>query len=389
MHTLKSAARTVLVLAAALLIPVMASAAPASAAAWQIVASPNSSGNDGFAAVASFSPSNVWAVGQAYSLSSSSATLTEQYNGSSWQIVPSPNPSGGRYNSLSSVAGTSASDIWSVGYDLSSRGHTHPLTEHYNGSAWSIVAAPQVAVMDGLAGVAPVSATNVWAVGGGNTGTGVTPPLVEHYDGTSWSVVPTSLTTAGWLNAVTAISASNVWAVGNIPGAGALTHTGLAMHYDGTSWTQSALPAPAPNADWELSGVSATSAGDVWAVGYASSAGGSVQHAIVEHFNGTSWSVTEAPDAVGFPLNGFSGVVAVSPTNVWAIGSSSVGNGSSVPLVEHFDGTSWSVQPAPSKAGSTVSLDAITSTSTGQLWAVGASYPPGSTSSQTLTARYS
>jgi hypothetical protein len=109
----------------------------------------------------------------------------------------------------------------------------------------------------------------------------------------------------------------------------------------------------------------------------------------VEHFNGTSWSVTDAPDPAGSPLNGFTGVTAISPANVWAIGSSSPGNGTSTPLVEHFDGTRWTVQPAPSKTGSSLRLAGITSTSTGQLWAVGGSYATGSTNSQTLTARYS
>jgi hypothetical protein len=99
--------------------------------------------------------------------------------------------------------------------------------------------------------------------------------------------------------------------------------------------------------------------------------------------------VAGTPDQAGFPLNEFTGVAAVSPANVWAIGSSSPGNGTSTALVEHFDGTSWTVQPAPSKTGSTVSLFGITSTSAGQLWAVGGSSATGSTSSQTFTALYS
>ena len=83
------------------------------------------------------------------------------------------------------------------------------------------------------------------------------------------------------------------------------------------------------------------------------------------------------------------GVAAVSPTNVWAIGSSSPGKATSTPLVEHFDGTSWTVQPAPGTAGHSLSLAGLASTSAGQLWTVGGSYAAGSTNSQTLTARYS
>ena len=40
-------------------------------------------------------------------------------------------------------------------------------------------------------------------------------------------------------------------------------------------------------------------------------------------------------------------------------------------------------------AGRSISLAGLTSTSAGQLWAVGGSYATGSTNSQTLTARYS
>ena len=47
------------------------------------------------------------------------------------------------------------------------------------------------------------------------------------------------------------------------------------------------------------------------------------------------------------------------------------------------------MQPAPGKTGSSLSLAGITSTSTGQLWAVGGSYATGSTNSQTVTARFS
>jgi hypothetical protein len=370
--------------AAAMAVPVMAGVAPAYAAAWQIVASPNSTSNDTLAGVTAFSPSNVWAVGYPTNLSTVQGTLIEHYNGSSWSIVPSPNPAGGRYDDLSSVAGTSVSDIWSVGFYQSSRAHTHPLAEHYNGSSWSLVAAPQPAQMDGFADVAPVTTTNVWAVGGGNTGTGITPPLVEHYDGSAWTVVPTSLTGPGWLNSVTATSANNIWAVGNIPSAGALSHTGLVMHYDGTSWTQVTIPAPTLNGDWQLTDVTATSASDVWAAGWAASSGDTVRQAIVEHYNGTSWSVTNIP-----PLSSgdsFNAVAAISPSNVWAIGDTSV-NGQNAVLVEHFNGTSWSAQPAPSQSGFTLGFDSLVSPgNNGTLWAVGGKYPTGTTSFQTLTA---
>jgi hypothetical protein len=180
---------------------------------------------------------------------------------------------------------------------------------------------------------------------------------------------------------VAAISASNVWAVGSQPG------TGLAMHYDGTSWTQATLPAPT-GGTWELTGVSASSTSDVSAVGYVNSADGLSSHGIAEHFNGSSWSVTQLPDlGSSYAFNTPSAVDDIAPGNVWAIGTSATSNGHTAPLVEHF-GTSWQVAAAPSSGSLVLSLAGLASTSTGQLWAVGSSYPAGSTAGQTLAARY-
>jgi hypothetical protein len=370
-------------IAAILVVPVAAGVTPAAAAAaWQIVPSPNSTANDALGAVAVVSPSSVWAAGTAYGTSSNSTGLIEHYNGSAWSISATPALSGARYTYLTGLAADSASDAWAVGFELTSRSHTSPVAAHYNGTSWSIAALPQQLQLSGLSAVAAVSASNVWAVGDDSSTTATGPPLIEHYDGTTWSVTSTSVTTAGSLNSVAAVSASNVWAVGSQPG------TGLAMHYDGTGWTQASLPAPT-GGQWELTGVSASSASDLWAVGYVDSADGLAAHGIAEHFNGSTWSVTQLPDlGSSYPFNTLSAVDDVAPGNVWAIGTSVTSNGQSAPLVEHFDGTSWQVAAAPSSGSLVLSLAALASTSTGQLWAVGGSHAAGSTADQTLTARY-
>ena len=192
-----------------------------------------------------------------------------------------------------------------------------------------------------------------------------------------------------------AVSASNVWAVGSQPVTSGIGRSGLAMHYNGTSWTASPLPAPRVpvNGEWELSAVSAGSAGDVWATGFVSNADGLVEHAIVEHFNGTRWSLTRAPDlGPSYPINTFNTVLALSPSNVWAIGQSATGNQTKpvVPLVEHFNGTRWTVQAAPSLSGNSIlSFDGLVTTGSVTLWSVGSRNPNGTTNWQTLTARYS
>ena len=59
------------------------------------------------------------------------------------------------------------------------------------------------------------SADDVWAVGSyGDAGHSQSWTLTEHWDGTQWSIVPSPSVAAGSLNAVTATAANDVWAVG-------------------------------------------------------------------------------------------------------------------------------------------------------------------------------
>ena len=262
MHLFSRASCRALAVAAAIVVPVVTSVTPAYAASWQIVPSPNPTGNDGFAALTAISPANLWAVGSATSLSSSSATLTAQYNGTSWQVVLSPNPAGGRYDDLTGVSGTSASDIWSVGMEFVKAGHSFPIIEHYNGSAWSLGAAGAGRGPDRGRG-----GDSHQCVGGrGRPQLGrVNVPMIQHYNGSGWTEVSTPVTTVGTLTSVTALSASDIWAVGYAPPSSGLGLAGLAVHYDSTSWTVSPLPAPnvPVNGEWQLSAISASSASNV------------------------------------------------------------------------------------------------------------------------------
>lgn len=383
-------ARTLAVAAALALAAAGGGAASSAASAWQIVPSPNATANDSLAAVAAVSPSSLWAVGTAFGANSTSAGLIEHFNGTAWATVASPAPSGARQVTLTGVSAASASDAWAVGFDLTSRSHTSPVTEHWDGSSWSLVPAPQNLQLTGLSAVAEASASDVWAVGDDSSTTATGPPLIEHFDGSSWSIAPTPVTTAGSLSAVTAISASDVWAVGSQPSSGAATQSGLILHFDGTAWAQVPLPAPPVQSGglWNLSAISATSASDIWAAGFAQSADGMSDHVIAEHFNGTSWSATQLPDlSSSFPFNTPGAVDAISPSSVWIIGLAVTGNGHTAPLAEHFDGTSWQVAAAPADGTAEVDLTGLASTSTGQLWAVGESIAAGSSDAQTLTAR--
>ena len=125
-----------------------------------------------------------------------------------------------------------------------------------------------------------------------------------------------------------------------------------------------------------LSAVSAVSPTDIWAVGSDSTG------PLIENFNGTSWSVVAAPAVSGGTL---SGVTALSKNAVWAVGS----NGSGNPLVEFFNGTSWSIQTTPTISGGRGTLNAVTAISSTDVWAVGntGTGTDEASSSRTSTAR--
>src|SRR5579859_6854009 len=58
-----------------------------------------------------------------------------------------------------------------------------------------------------------------------------------------------------------------------------------------------------------------------------------------------SWVQQTSPN-VGVGDNSINGVAAISASNAWAVGYNFIGV-NTVTLIEHWDGTSWSVVPSP------------------------------------------
>ncbi|HEV2375041.1 MAG TPA: hypothetical protein VGS19_23135 [Streptosporangiaceae bacterium] len=235
--------------------------------------------------------------------------------------------------------------------------------------AWSIVASPNVGSADNtLNGVATVSAKNAWAVGSStNTVTSVASTLTEHWNGTRWRIVPSpnAGSAQNLLQAVAVIPHTNqLWAVGYFISGGGPLQT-LAERWDGTDWDV----VPSPNVGTgsnSLGAVVALSATDAWAVG-ASSETPSSSQALIEHWDGTTWSVVSSPTLTG-NVN-LAGLTAVRSTSqLWASG----GTGNAT-LTEHFDGTSWSVVPSPNAPGSTGGdfLYGTRAVAASNVWAVG------------------
>ncbi|MGI9007154.1 MAG: hypothetical protein ACR2FU_13335 [Streptosporangiaceae bacterium] len=89
---------------------------------------------------------DIWAVGSYVPAGTGvpyqHRTLTEHWNGSSWSIVPFPDPGGHRLRSispLSSVAAVSADDVWAVGTYTRPGQPRRTLIARWNGSTWTQV----------------------------------------------------------------------------------------------------------------------------------------------------------------------------------------------------------------------------------------------------------
>jgi hypothetical protein len=213
-----------------------------------------------------------------------------------------------------------------------------------------------------LYSVMAVSARDVWAVGLSPDGS-----LIVHWDGDGWSQ---SLAGLGFLTGVADSSARDVWAVGGTNWFSP-TQT-LAEHWNGSSWTQ--VPTPDPPGGGDFSAVAATSPQNAWAVGLAGPGPGvpSPTTPLIEHWDGTRWTIQKYP----VPAQGgqFDGVAATSLRNAWAVGHtgpSSEGTGQQT-LIEHWNGKTWTRVPSPNPPGSTANtLQAVTAVSSGNVWAVG------------------
>jgi hypothetical protein len=163
---------------------------------------------------------------------------------------------------------------------------------------------------------------------------------------------------------VTATSAGNAWAVG-----GSFTGTAgktLILRWNGTKWAQVTSPNPAgPVTEMVLDGVAAASAANAWAVGTYNS--GSSQKPIIVPGNGGTWKQVPSPSPGPEPR--LSGVAATSASNAWAVGNYTAGSAGKA-LIVHWNGRAWKQVASPSP-GSGSFLTGVAATSASNVWAVG------------------
>jgi hypothetical protein len=274
-----------------------------------------------------------------------------------WQIVAGPALSDG-YGWLYDVSAATPNDIWAAGDFNPARGHTQPLLEHWNGSAWAIVPAPTLPDRDvTLRGVAARTATDAWAVGMSGLDT-----VIEHWNGRAWTLVPSpNVPQAGSiLNAVTAASANDAWAAGGVSKGNGTPVETLILHWNGRQWSRVA----SPNVQWissQLMSISARSSSDAWAVGYGGVA------PLAMHWDGRRWTMINGALPGGASAGAFDSVVSITANDVWAVGGQSGSTGATA-LIEHWNGRRWTIATLP-EAG-LPPLASVAATAANDVWAL-------------------
>jgi hypothetical protein len=143
------------------------------------------------------------------------------------------------------------------------------------------------------------------------------------------------------------LSDTDIWLTGD---SGSIVPTAMvAMHFDGKQWGIVPVPVPLKGKVHDVrfgQGVTAVATNDVWAVGAYRALPFGDEKTLTEHWDGKSWKIVPSPNG-GHPhsQNELRGVAAVSSTDVWACGTIQDNTLGLINLIEHWDGTRWTISP--------------------------------------------
>jgi hypothetical protein len=218
------------------------------------------------------SPTEVWVAGY----SGSAATVAQWKNGA-WSTRYTQASTGRHLTVFEAIAVDPSGQVWAVGWDRDYNAPGRPVSSlvvHFNGASWSREATPNPANRNTLMDVVALANGEVFAVGVAQdtSGGGITPrSLMLRKHDASWSSPTVPQGEAGsqdQLLSVAAVSPSSVWSVGYYSSPSSGLYEPLLVHWMGNGGFAVSHPSPALTVSALASGVSATSAGNLLAVGY-------------------------------------------------------------------------------------------------------------------------
>jgi hypothetical protein len=347
---------------------VLIASAASAATGWTVTAVPQTGNNTILLGAAARTSTDAWAVGEQFAAAGQAPPppVSYHWNGFAWSIVATPTL--GVSSALLAVSASAATDAWAVGFSILGRHDDGTLIEHWNGTAWSVNSSLVVTgFVAELTGVADLSPTDAWAVGKGNSA------ILEHWNGSTWSsvTIPDPDFTPGAGQSISAVSATDIWVVGTTVNTTTGTTTAEALHFNGTAWAVVPMQQPGTNTP-TISAVTAISATDAWAVGEdigaTSAPGGST---LIEQWNGAKWSIVPSPTPGADP--GLTGVAARGSSDVYAVGNNlpSINGGVVQGLILRWNGSTWSQDTDPTDGTYSPLFAAATVPGAANEWAVG------------------
>jgi hypothetical protein len=174
---------------------------------------------------------------------------------------------------------------------------------------------------------------------------------------------------SGVLGGVSATSPTDAWAVGDqCPTCN--DSTTLILHWNGTRWSLVPSPNPGPKLN-VLNAVAAVSPAYAWAVGSNGNSACTTAATVILHWNGTAWVQVKSPNAGA--CNELEAVTTISASNAWAVGGScKFAVNTCHTLILHWNGVAWSKVASPSSGtGGLVPLAGVSADSPSDAWAVG------------------
>jgi hypothetical protein len=138
-----------------------------------------------------------------------------------------------------------------------------------------------------------------------------------------------------------------------------------------STWTVVPSPNVSQQANY-LSGVAAISSTEAWAVGAQYRNRTSTPAPLAEHWNGSSWTLVPIPSKTA-NYNELFAVDASSTTDVWGVGYWLIDAFTERTLAEHWDGTAWSIVGTPNVGAASNALSGVAAVSPTDAWAVGIS----------------
>jgi hypothetical protein len=346
---------------------------------WAIQATPNPSGAkiSGLDAVSCPAKSACTAVGNYNSTPTVSSTLAESWNGTRWAIQATPNPAGATSSYLQALSCTSQNACLAVGYYYT-HGSDGPFTmsETWNGKAWTgkVIPSPAGAKGAWFYGLSCTSADACTAVGVYHNKAGTTLALAERWNGTSWTIQaapqPGNLS---YLFGVSCTSAKFCIADG-YENSGSGDAQLLAETWNGASWQVLKVPLPAKSQGGTFSAVSCSAANACTATGTIFATPGGT---FADRWNGTTWHVQATPEPPNWQTStsqiAIDSVSCTSATSCTATGNYAPNNQPAT-FAAAWNGTKWSLQTATLPPGTTGSILNGLSCTTAGCTAVGSYY---------------